>query len=85
MEEAKRPILNRLALHHKLHTLQLVEGESIQYHIRAITELFNELIAVGDVISQKDHAVYLFASLPESFGALVTALKANEMYQKWKL
>ena len=43
-----------------------------------MTELFNELIAVGDVISEEDHVVYLLASLPDSFGALVTAFEANE-------
>ena len=77
--------MNRLALRRKLHTLQLVDGESVQDHIRTMTELFNELIAVGDVNSKKDCVVYLLASLPESFSALVTALEANENVPKRKL
>ena len=43
-----------------------------------MTELFNELTAVGDVISEEDRVVYLLASLPDTFDALVTALEANE-------
>ena len=46
----KKTWMNRLALRRKLHTLQLVDGKSIQDHIRAMTELFNELTPVGDVI-----------------------------------
>ena len=41
-----------------------------------MTELFNELTVVGDVMSEKDCVVYLLAS--DSFGALVTAFEANE-------
>ena len=74
----KKTWANRLALRRKLHTLQLKDGESVQDHIKAMTELFNELTAVGDVISEDDRVVYLLASLPDSFGALVTAFEANE-------
>ena len=74
----KKTWVNRLALRRKLHTLQLKDGESVQDHIKAMTELFNELTAVGDVISEEDRVVYLLASLPDTFGALVTALEANE-------
>ena len=74
----KKTWVNRLALRRKLYTLQLKDGESVQDHIKAMTELFNELTAVGDVISEEDRVVYLLASLPDSFGTLVTALEANE-------
>ena len=59
-------------------TFLLKDGESVQDHIKAMTELFNELTAVGDVISEEDRVVYLLASLPDSFGALVTAFEANK-------
>ena len=61
----KKTWVNRLALHRKLHTLQLKDGESVQDHIKAMTELFNELTAVGDVISEVDCVIYLLASLPD--------------------
>ena len=54
----KKTWANRLALYHKLHTLQLKDGDSVQDHIKAMTELFNELTAVGDAISEEDHVVY---------------------------
>ena len=74
----KETSANRLALCCKLHTLQLKDGESVQDHIKAMTELFNELTALGDVISEEDRVVYLLASLPDSFGALFTAFEVNE-------
>ena len=81
----KKTWANRLALRRKLHTLQLKDGESVQDHIKAMTELFNELTAVGDAISEEDCVVYLLASLLDSFGALVTALEANEDIPKMEI
>lgn len=40
-------------------------------------ETFNELSIVSDAITDEDRVVYLFASLPESFNTLVTALESN--------
>ena len=57
----KKTWANRLALRRKLHTLQLKDGESVQDHIKAMTELFNELTVAGDVISEEDCVVYLLA------------------------
>lgn len=55
------------------HILQLKDGGFVQCHIKAMTELFNELTAVGDVISEKDHECCLSTcySVPDSFGELV--------------
>ena len=68
---------NRLALRRRLHSLRLKEGESVQDHIKAITEIFNELSVIGDNIKVEDKVVCLLASLPESFDMLVTALEAS--------
>ena len=68
---------NRLALRRRLHSLKLKEGQSIQEHVKNMTEIFNELAIIGDNISDEDRVVYLLASLPESFDVLVTALEAN--------
>ena len=56
------------------------DGESVQGHIKAMTELFNELAIVGDAIEEEDRVVYLLAtcSLPDSFNMLVTALEASK-------
>ena len=69
---------NKLHLRKKLYALKLQEGGSVQKHIKAITEIFNELAVVGDVIEEEDKVVHLLASLPDSFNILVTALEASE-------
>ena len=47
-----------------------------------MTELFIELVIVGNAIEEKDRVVYLLASLPDSFSTLVTALEANKDFLK---
>ena len=42
-----------------------------------MTETFTELSVIGDTVSDEDRVVLLLASLPESFGVLVTALEAS--------
>ena len=56
----------------------LKDGESMQDHVKTMTELFNELAIVGGAIEDEDQVVYLLASLPDSFNTLVTALEASE-------
>ena len=73
----KKSWANKLVLRRRLHALQLKEGDSVQEHIKVMTETFNELAIVGVKLSDKDHAVYLLASLQESFNILVTALEAH--------
>ena len=57
--------------------MRLKEGESVQDHVKAITEIFNELLVIGDNIDDADRVVYLLASLPDSYEMLVTALEAS--------
>ena len=78
----KKTWANKLALRRRLHSLQLREGESVQDHIKAMTELFNELAIVGDAIEEEDRVVYLLASLPGSYNTLVTALETHEEVPK---
>ena len=42
-----------------------------------MVETFNEILIVGEIITDKDIVVYLLASLPESFNILATALESN--------
>ena len=78
----KKTWANKLALRRKLHSTKMKEGESVQEHIKAMTELFNELSVVGDAIKDEDKVIYLLASLPDSYNTLVTALEANETVPK---
>ena len=49
----------------------------MQGHVKTMLEKCNELLIVGDAITDEDRIVYLLASLPESFNTLVTALESN--------
>ena len=73
----KKTWANKLELQKKLYSLRLHDGESVQTHIKEMTELFETLAVVGDTVSDEDRVVYLLASLPESFNMLVTALEAS--------
>ena len=73
----KRTWANKLRLRKKLYSLKLHEGGSVQEHIRELTETFNDLSVVGDVITDEDRVVHLLASLPDTYSVLVTALEAS--------
>ena len=75
----------KLELRHKLHSLRLQEGDSVQAHVKALTEIFDGLAAAGDAVSEEDRAVHLLASLPDCFGVLVTALEANPNVPKMEV
>ena len=76
---------NKLQLRRKLISLRLKEGDSVQEHIKAMTETFDGLSVIGDPISDEDRVVHLLASLPESYNVLVTALEANEAVPKMEV
>ena len=42
-----------------------------------MSEICDELSAIGETISEEDRVIYLLASLPESYNVLVTAMEAN--------
>ena len=73
---------NNLELKRKLFSLRLAEGGSVQEHIKFMSEIYNELSAIGDNISEEDRVVYFLASLPESYNTLVTALETSTEVQK---
>ena len=68
---------NKLELKQKLFSLRLAEGGFVQDHIKIMTKICDELLAIGERVSDEDRVVYLLASLPESYGVLVTALEAG--------
>ena len=68
---------NKLELKRKLFSMRLAEGCSVQEHIKSLTEVCDELLAIGEPVKEEDRVVYLLASLPECYNVLVTALEAN--------
>ena len=77
---------NKLQLRRKLYALKLKEGESVNEHIKTMSEIFEALAAIGDAVSEEDRVVHLLVSLPDSYNVLVTALEAqSENVPKWEL
>ena len=74
----KKTWCNNLELCRKLYSLRLKAGDSVQEHIKAMTEIFESLSVIGDPVSEEDRIVYLLASLPDCYNMLVTALEANQ-------
>ena len=81
----KKTWANKLNLRRRLHSLRLKDGDSVQEHIKTMTEVFDSLSVVEDPISEEDRVVHLLASLPDSYNVLVTALKASEDVPKMKV
>ena len=81
----KKKWANKLHLRKRLYSLRIKEGGSVQEHIKTLTEIFNELSVVGDVITDEDRVVHLLASLPDSYNVLATALEASEEVPKMEI
>ncbi len=62
-----------------------LDGDSVHVHVKAMTEVFDALSVIDDPVSEEDQVVHLFASLPESYSMLVTALEANAEVPKMEL
>ena len=73
----KKSWANKLSMRRKLHSLRLEDGDSVQDHVKQMTEIFNALSVMDAPVSEEDRVIYLLASLPESFGVFVTALEAS--------
>ena len=66
-----------LSLRRRLNNLRLKDGDSMSNHIKAMTEIFNELAVIGAAMEDEDKVVRLLASVPEAYNMLVTALEAS--------
>ena len=73
----KKTWANKLELRRKLYSLRLKGGDSVQEHIKSMTEVFDTLSVIGDRVSEEDRVVHLLASLPKLYSMLVTALESN--------
>ena len=59
--------------------MKLQQRNGLEEHLKQIVELFDELAAVGDPITEEDRIICILASLPENFSTIVTALEALEL------
>ena len=76
----KKSWANKLQLRRKLYSLRLRDGDNMQDHVKAMTEVFDELSVVGDPIKEEDRVVHLLASY-----CIVTALVANAEVPKMEI
>ena len=53
----KKTWTNKLGLRRRLYSLKLKEGDSVQEHIRKMTEIFEELAVIGDPVKEEDRVV----------------------------
>ena len=73
----KKTWANRLEMRRKLHSVRMKDGDSVQRHIREMTEIFNALSAMDTPMSEEDRVICLLASQPDSFNVLITTLEAS--------
>ena len=81
----KKTFANRLVLWRKLYNLKLKDEQSIQKHVKMLTEIFDELSIIGDPIDEENQVVHLLANLPESYDMLVTAFEASPEVPKLEI
>ena len=81
----KKTWANKLSLRRKLYALKLNEGQSVQKHIKGMTEIFDELAIIEDPLDDENKVVHLLASLPKSYDMLVTALEASPDVPKMEI
>ena len=84
-EFQKKIWANKLELRRKLYSLRLKDGDSIQEHVKEMTEIFNGLSVIGDPVSDKDRVVHLLGSFPDLFNMIVTVLEANLQVPKMEV
>ena len=65
----------------RLYILHLQDGDSVQENVKTMTEIFNSLAVIGNMITDEDHVVYLLASLLESYSMLALLLKPTRRFR----
>lgn len=72
----------QLDLKRKLFALKLSKGESMQKHVKMMSELLDEISRVSEPVKKEERVMCLLASLPIEYKTLVTALQASEEVPK---
>lgn len=75
---------NQFSLRKKLYSMKMLEGTAVCEHVRSITELFDNLTAVGDTLKERDRVMIILSSLPKKFDVLITALQSNKEIPTWE-
>ena len=70
-------LANKLFLKKKYFRCEMKESERLTDHLKQMTELTDQLAAIGAVIEEEDQIVTLLGSLPPSYATIVTALETK--------
>ena len=68
----------------KLQSLKLRDGQSVQAHVKQLTEVM-ELAIIDVPVKEADRVMYLLDSLPDSMSVLVTAMEACPTIPTWSV
>ena len=77
--------MNKLTPRRKLYNLKLKDGQSMQKHVKILTEIFDEMSIIGDPVDEENQGVHILASLPGSYHMLVKALEASPEVPKLEI
>ena len=80
----KKTWVNKLILRRKLYVLRYKDGDSVHQHIKAMTEIFNELSVIGVEIGEEDRVVHLLASLLTHTTHLLQHSKSVLKFRRWR-
>ena len=75
---------NQFALRKKLYSLRMDENSLVSDHIKTVTEIMDNLTAVGDGLHDKDRVMILLSGLPSKFDVLITTLQTREDLPNWR-
>eukprot|EP00795_Rhopilema_esculentum_P005567 gene5567-biopygen555 len=70
-------IANKLFLKRQYFTSKMLEGQSVQDHLKRMKEIADKLHALASTVAEEEQVVALLISLPPSYTTLVTALEAK--------
>lgn len=73
----KSTLSNKVSLLKRLCSLKLSEGDDIEEHINSMSNLIDQLSALGEILAEQLTVALLLSSLPESYSTLITALETR--------
>lgn len=82
----KNTLTNRISVYKKITLTRMNESDNMENHLNNLINLFQKLEDLGDIPNEQWKIGIVFASLPQSYSTLVTALEArNEEDLTWSI
>ena len=81
----KKTLTNKWALQRRMCNLKLKDGQSMQKHVKMLTEIFDELSIISVPLDEENQVVHLLANLTEFYEMLVIGLEASPEVPKLEI